>query len=542
MIHTIPRYYYTLKPLKVRQWWYRLIRKSLPLRLYKFPQEIPVVRPMQGTWIWSRMVSSSVLTEEPLILRLLNQEGPGDGEGMDKLWLYNAHYHAVVCSDATPSLKHQVLVQWVEQNPWGEGVGWEPYPLSLRIVNWIKYFMEGTGDSFHSSLYLQCCALEKQIEHHLLGNHLFENAKALVFAGLYFDTKRSKRWLKRGLFLLQQQLDEQILKDGGHFERSPMYHGIILEGLLDLYQMTCLVPEAPVAALEQKIRSLIPPMLSWLLALCHPDGKIAFFNDTTLGVAPDPQDLFQYATSLGFFNPSKLRPLLVLKDSGFVRAQNAEIVVLADVGSVGPSYLPGHAHAETLSFEVSLGSERLFVNSGISTYERGMERAHQRSSPAHNTLIVNGANSSDVWASFRVGRRAKVSDLSTSQDGEILIFSATHDGYRSHGAMHAREWRLSAHELVIVDTVQGTGVPDITLFFHLHPHWQVISCEGPIVSLASPTCAYKPTLRLPEGIEMTIDTYKYAMVFNHKAEGLCLKMRAHKKALPTSFETTLRWL
>ena len=76
--------------------------------------------------------------------------------------------------------------------------------------------------------------LNKICEYHLLGNHLFENFKALCFAGLYFKSKESGKWFNKGLRGLKEQVKEQILQDGGHFELSPMYHCIILEGMLDL--------------------------------------------------------------------------------------------------------------------------------------------------------------------------------------------------------------------------------------------------------------------------------------------------------------------
>ena len=81
-------------------------------------------------------------------------------------------------------------------------------------------------------------------------------------------------------------------------------------------------------------------------------------------------------------------------------------MALLDVAPVGPDYLPGHAHADTLSFELSLFGQRVLVNSGTSQYEAGPERSRQRGTAAHNTVIVDGHDSSEVWAGFRVARRA----------------------------------------------------------------------------------------------------------------------------------------
>src|SRR5690606_13481259 len=101
-----------------------------------------------------------------------------------------------------------------------------------------------------------------------------------------------------------------------------------------------------------------------------------------------------------------------------------------DLAAIGPDYIPGHAHADTLSFELSLGTERILVNGGTSTYERGPLREAQRATRSHNTVEIAGTNSSDVWASFRVGRRARVRDVSIKERDGCVLVSGTHDGYR----------------------------------------------------------------------------------------------------------------
>ena len=108
-------------------------------------------------------------------------------------------------------------------------------------------------------------------------------------------------------------------------------------------------------------------MLDWLAAMTHPDGRIAFFNDGAFGIAAESADLDAYARRLG------LRPgrapgegALWLAASGYARLARGDQVALLDMAPVGPDYLPGHAHADTLSFEWSVGEERVVVNGGVS--------------------------------------------------------------------------------------------------------------------------------------------------------------------------------
>ncbi len=177
--------------------------------------------------------------------RFLNQDGGVTGpqdwndSARDKLWLYNLHYFDDLCAEDAAGRNHwheALIRRWIDENQPGTGNGWEPYPLSLRIVNWIRYGLNGNvlPKNATQSLAVQARYLRKTIEWHLLGNHLFANAKALLFAGAWFEGREADDWLAEGSRILLRELEEQILPDGGHFELSPMYHVIILEDVLDL--------------------------------------------------------------------------------------------------------------------------------------------------------------------------------------------------------------------------------------------------------------------------------------------------------------------
>lgn len=586
-------YYHTLKYLKPQQFWFRFVRAAFPLKRSSFPMRtIPKVHKFQKKWKQVLPINACIVSENPLTFSFLNQTHPIKNQEdwnrvtADKLWLYTLHYHPFLLSEADLSLKKSILLKWIEQNPWPIGIAWEPYPLSLRIVNWIKFALseqKAADDIFLKSLFLQCLSLEKQIEYHLLGNHLFENAKALFFAGIFFDTGESRRWLKKGLSLLDHELKEQILADGGHFERSPMYHGIILEGLLDVYQLISIsgapafeklstsknpavmlnsfqhlienirkilkqvqddVPCKGVfrgAQFETRLRNLIPHMIQWFSSLTHPDGQIAFFNDSTLEIGPTVKDIQTYASTLGLPSLLHKRDSIYLKESGFARAERGKALLLADIGSVGPSYLPGHAHAGTLSFELSLGNERLLVNSGISTYTVGKERAYQRSTLAHNTLSIDGQNSSEVWSSFRVGKRASVRDVQFSPSNKG--FSAAHDGYQrsKYRLIHQREWSLKERKITLTDSLTGKGIPEVTASFHLHPAWSIVSYQKSVLKIQSLQTQQEVKVRFPEDATLKIEPYDYALGFNKTQKSHCIRVCLSNMSLPSSHQTTIEW-
>ena len=413
-----------LKPVQVRD---RILRR-LPGRVKR---SLPPLRSRAGAWV------------EPVWYQ------PVPLQRQCRLQQYMLHYHERPNDD--------LVRAWIVANPPGRGVGWEPYPLSRRVTNWIKWVLSGGNATpeIRRSLASQAEWLARRLEYHLLGNHLFANAKALVFAGCFFQ---AEAWLRKGLDLLQREIPEQILSDGGHFERSPMYHSLILEDVLDLVNLSRVYPGllpdwSPVAA----------RMSGWLKQLLHPDGQISFFNDSTFGVAPEPHLLFEFAARLVIQADS-----VQLSESGYIRIENDTTVVLFDAGPIGPDYQPGHAHADTLSFELSHRGQRLLVNSGISTYEAGPERQLQRGTSAHNTVRVGGSDQSEVWSAFRVARRARPFEVHTDRRSWA---EADHDG--SHRlktpVTHRRRIELHQDRLAITDTLDGRGPHEIELFFHTHP-------------------------------------------------------------------------
>ncbi len=476
------RYFHTLRHLKavqvfarLRNWFYRPRPDLLPP---------PHLRPVHGHWYSHSWRKQSMLG--PTRFQFLNQErtlhfpAAWNDPATTKLWLYNLHYFDDLCALNAVSRRqwHEALIRcWIEGNPPGMGNGWEPYPISLRIVNWIRFVLAGgtlSSEALHS-LAIQVRWLCCRIEYHLLGNHLLANARALIFAGAFFDGEEAHAWLNCGLAILKKELPEQILPDGGHCELSPMYHAIVLEDCLDLYNLACAFSLTGLAECLP-----LQKMRGWLSMMSHPDGDIGFFNDATFAIAAKPAQLEDYAAAL--YLPSlpllKQAGIVQLSDSGYLRLITESAVMLIDVAAVGPDYLPGHAHADTLSFELSVFGQRLFVNSGTSCYGTSLQRQFERGTSAHNTLVLNGKNSSEVWSGFRVARRARAKLESVYNDVAVMEIIASHDGYRRLVGrnLHRRRWRLTEDVLDIQDEVTGL-FSQAEVFFHLHPDVELAGLE-----------------------------------------------------------------
>jgi uncharacterized heparinase superfamily protein len=469
-IYNPGRLWRTLRHLKFRQisgrLWFLLARPR--------PDQTPPP-PLRKAPLMQPLVQRSASLLGPQEFFFLNVAGNlaqtgWDDPARDKLWRYNQHYFDDLNAEGAAQRAewHSALIcTWIVQNPPGKGSGWEPYPTSLRIVNWVKWARRGNQLSPEAvaSLAVQARWLCKRLEWHLLGNHLLANAKALVFAGAFFDGTEAESWMARGLRILACEFPEQILADGGHFELSPMYHALVIEDMLDLINI------APAAPQAVDWRARLPAMLHWLATLSHPDGCVAFFNDSAKGIAATLNQLADYAVSLAVALPTATTGLTWLADSGYARLEMGDAVMLADMARIGPDYLPGHAHADTLSCELSLRGQRVLVNSGCSLYGTGAERLRQRGTAAHNTVAVQGADSSEVWGGFRVGRRARVSGATCRVEGNHLWAEASHDGYAhlSGHPHHHRSWTMSPKGLEVEDRLVPLPAIQAEARWHLHP-------------------------------------------------------------------------
>lgn len=488
--HAVARLWRTVRHLRPVQLygrlWFWLARPYLEV------STTPTLRNQVGIWQVPARRAPSLIA--PKCFWLLNEAGSLTEHGWDdpakaKLWRYNQHYFDDLNAKAAGERLEwhkEIIGDWINANSPGQGSGWEPYPTSLRIVNWIKWALAGNALSEEAiaSLAVQTRCLIRRLEWHLLGNHLFANAKALIFAGLYFTGEEAQSWFERGLTILKREIPEQIGPDGGQFELSPMYHALALEDMLDLINVAQAYGRED---LSRSWRARVPSMLRWLKVMSHPDGDLAFFNDAAIGICPSNAELSDYASRLDIRTTEILPPLTHLESSGYVRMEVGPFTLLADLARIGPDYLPGHAHADTLSFELSWAGHRVFVNSGTSEYGTGPERFRQRGTAAHNTVIIEGRNSSEVWSGFRVGRRARPQAISVGADDQGTQYAeATHDGYLHLPGrpLVSRRFELNEWRLFITDTISTDAQAEAR--FHLHPLVSVTSMTSDCALLALP--------------------------------------------------------
>lgn len=430
-----------------------------------------------------------------------------DAPEMPRLWRFHLHYfdYAVDLAEAASGRLggtarrrlRELQKDWIRSNPPGRGDAWHPYPTSVRLVNWLRAELllersgssgqedEASRDAVLRSLYAQARAVSADPELDVPGNHLVRNARALLFAGHFFAGDEPEGWTGRARSLLARAVDEQVLEDGGHFERSPAYHVQVLGDFLDLVPL--FGPDDPLRAdLAEAIRA----MARWLRRMRHPDGSLPQFHDGGRWPEADLDALLEGVDAL-VRSPTASKEdgkaeLLAPSGYALLRPAAGALAVL-DIGPPGPEHLPAHAHCSLLSLELSLAGERVLVNAGTYGYAAGPDRDAFRGTAAHNTVQVGREEQSEIWSSFRIGRRARALEPFLDQEGDGAV--AVRGGYRGfdgNRVRHRRELVQGPGPLwTVVDTLDGPVDErlEVTARWRLAPEATLATLEGPVANV-----------------------------------------------------------
>lgn len=430
-----------------------------------------------------------------------------------KLWTYNLNYMDYLNQEYMDKETGKSLINQFIEGLSTNSIGMEPYPIALRGINWIKFLSKySINESIYlNSLYAQYKILEKNLEYHLLGNHLLEDGFSLLFGAFYFNVSDM---YEKASHIIKNELEEQILEDGGHFELSPMYHQIILDRLLDCINLLINNERFPhQSKLMELLKDEAEKMLAWLNMISFSNGEIPLLNDSAPGIAPTTQQLNEYAL---FLNLNMPKTKLALSESGYRKFTGNNYECVIDVGQIGPTYQPGHAHADTLNFALNIGEKPFIVDTGISTYEKSEKRLMERGTAAHNTVTINDIDSSEVWSAFRVAQRANVTIM---EDGNKSVI-AQHDGYRKYKTTHTRKWEFCKDKIVITDVLSGKVKKGKTHFWfppHLKPYKNKknikFSNKTNIIFENAQLIDLIPT-KIPNGYNQYEDNYKIEITFS----------------------------
>ena len=376
--------------------------------------------------------------------------------------------------------------------------------------------------------------MRRNLEFDLLANHLLENAFSLAAAGLVFRGRVANRWVRIGRRILTRELRRQVLRDGVHYERSPMYHARILRHLLNL-RVLSEEPEADPYA------GYCSAMLGALIRLTHPDGQPALFNDCAMHEEVPLERLASAAEAMGGMTgegAAESPGAWALPYAGYYGWRDYEgNTLMVDAGPLGPPENPGHAHGDIFSFELSLHGRRVVVDSGTFGYNADEMRNYCRSTAAHNTVEIDGRDQADFWKAFRVSGFPRIRDLRWRPADDGFLLQAEHDGYRrlKGDARHSR--RLAWFQegvLLITDRITARRPVTVISRVHLHPDWLPCAVDAGKVELVSAS-GDRVTVGSLGGTEVWLDTGWYCPEFGvrrpcyvvcTRAEGRDIRLRS----------------
>jgi uncharacterized heparinase superfamily protein len=400
-----------------------------------------------------------------------------------RLWKLNLNYHEFLIDIANAYLEtkdpiylnylQKTVEEWFVQNPLGTKEygkdNWNSYAISLRLIAWIKILNlvknELSADFYKQmieSLKVQAEFLYDNVELDILGNHLIKNWKTLIWCGHFLNVSK---YISKAHKLFEKYILEQFSVDGMHEELSPMYSGLVLEDLMEVYLFE---------KYDGQLKSLIIKQYKKLSAITA-NNEYFFFNDSVNANAIQPQDLIYFYNRLFDESIEDIAREEFFNFNGYVGFRNENEHFIYDAGPVVLGSQPGHGHCDALSFEYCRNQKKIFTNTGVFEYNSGERRRYSRSTEAHNTVKIGSYDQSEVLGAFRVARRAQMSYVIKEHSAYTLLIEASVQGFNfNKHIVHYRTIKKNENQILIEDRVQSNeshSGNESFAFLHLTPEF-----------------------------------------------------------------------
>jgi hypothetical protein len=451
------------------------------------------------------------------------------------VWEPNRHHQLVVLGRAyrlsgNIRFAHAVAEQldsWLRQNPYGVGMNWRSgLELGIRLINWVWAIdLIKEADVISEDLYQR---LLDSVSRHIweidrkysrgssVGNHLVGEAAGVFVATSYFrNLKHASKWRKRSWEILNRQVINQTYPDGGNQEHTVGYHFFVLQ----FFVVAGVTARATGQDFPKAYWSRLEKMFEFLAVLSEGGHGLPAFGDSddgyVLDLGRDPCSIQEWlAVGAVMFGRSDFKSLAgrdvepvgwllgqsgrqdfakiphkqnraitcrALEDSGYYLLQDGHshsldrISVVFDCGPLGLEPLAGHGHADALSFTLRAFSRDVLVDPGTYDYFSYPKwRQYFRSTRAHNTVVVDGRDQSEMLGLFLWGRKANACCIRWEPSNVGGRVVGEHDGYANlkDPLIHRRTLDLDGQTRVLIvrDDIVAGGSHEIEIFFHLAEH------------------------------------------------------------------------
>jgi hypothetical protein len=422
------------------------------------------------------------------------------------------------------------IKDFIEKNKPGIGVHWAcPMDVALRTVSWLSglSFFQGSGHlnirwwrMFTKSLVqhgrhitnnLEFGTLEGRI---IVSNHGLANLFGLYWLSLNFPgLDAGCVWRGIAETGLEQQVQLQILSDGGGFESSIPYHRLVTEMFLSAYALS-LHHGIPLSA---AYRDQLVKALEFIKTLAQPNGRQPQIGDADNGRAhifsgygaweseqenmdhllmagavvlnmPDLAMNIKPVNQLeGLFwsdrppiypgtNQNQESLVKIYPNAGLGLIKQNDFYVLMNNSVCGTFGIGNHKHNDQLAVEWVIGNTPLLVDGGSYTYTQDPDaRNWFRSTSHHNTLQIDGLeqHNMDPSALFRLAQSGEANWMDPVIDNQRgLGIRARHTGYarNSMDVIHERRVMLSKDNYLIIDDIISNAEGHTQVWYFLvHP-------------------------------------------------------------------------
>ena len=441
------------------------------------------------------------------------------------LWLDHLHYFRYL--ELVPKNRDNVrfvielLKQWKGCREDVAKAFWPPYNASERAFCISRWYLENQNflSYAESEFVLNIISqdidfVSRNLELNLDGNHLLKNIAAVYWGTALFEVSAEHKWVKCVERYYDSIVNEQILPDGLHYEKSFIYHQL---ALIDFLDILAIHPDVE-SVNYRKLYNLTRKMAIAHQVLLHPQGRPCLFNDSSLNLSSSPSKVKEhYQLVFG-----QLKDITALEASGYYKLADDNMCVIVDAGNIGPDCQMGHAHSDMLHFELSWLGIPVLIEAGTSSYY-SERRSYERSTKGHNTAIINDKSQSKNWGSFRVAERGRCNIIGKEVEEGYVRLSAQHNGYlKDSGIIHRRDFTYSNESLVIEDSFIGRRVDcvDIKINFHFSKYCSVdiVSDTYALVNLDGD---HTLSFYVSDG-SMHIEDMQYSENYNELIDGVLL--------------------
>lgn len=455
------------------------------------------------------------------------------------VWLGQAYW---LTGDEKYSHEFRAEVEdWINQNTPEFGVNWAcSMDIAIRAVNWLwgyAFFQSSPvlDDDFRIVFCKSLLCHGRHIMANLertatfAGNHYLSDIVGLVYLGILLpEFKEAPAWREFGLKELESEMFKQVYPDGGNFEASTNYHRLATE----LFLSSTLLAQLNGYNFSQGFMEQLEKMLEFIHQITKPDGSVPVIGDQdngrlhrlkvwgdlnlewkdfrpllaigcvlfnkldwgkTAGNHWEEAIWFYGGYTLAAYQKSVANSQIHIqsaefKDTGLYLMRADDIYVAVDLGAIGQNGYGGHAHNDTLSFEVFASGQNWIQDPGTYVYTSDYKARNLfRSTAFHNTLTLPDyeQNSFDALSLFKLKNESASQLLSWHVGpGSNTYLAGELRRIKKPEITHRRSFYLDRKERALIITDRCSGLKSICRFaIHISPRLSVEIIKHPYLGI-----------------------------------------------------------